>query len=94
MDMPSIHRQDDSRSCGASTIAAGQSTVSAGGKLVSVVGDPESHGGGNFFEPSGRTVSISGIKIIIVGDHAAGDAALHPTGATDAATGLDSITIG
>lgn len=92
--MPSIHRQDDTRICSATTIVEGQSTVTAGGKLVSVVNDPESHGDGRFFDPAGRTVSISGKHIIIVGDQASVDGAFHPTGATNAATGLDTITIG
>lgn len=62
--------------------------------MVSVVGDPESHGAGNFLEPGSRTVSISGKKVIIVGDAAAADLALHPTGATNAASGLGTVTIG
>jgi len=45
--MPAIHRNTDSRSCGATTIVVGQSTVWANGLLVSVNGDPNSHGGGS-----------------------------------------------
>lgn len=91
--MPSIHRHDDTRTCSATTTVVGQSTVTAGGKLVSVTGDPETHGAGEFFDPPGRTVSISGKHIIIVGDEASSDGAFHPTGATNSASGLDTITI-
>jgi hypothetical protein len=44
--MPAIHRNTDSRNCGATTVVVGQSTVWANGLLVSVNGDPNSHGGG------------------------------------------------
>lgn len=44
--MAAIHRNDDGRSCGATTVVSGQSTVYANSKLVSVDGDPNSHGGG------------------------------------------------
>lgn len=44
--MPSIHRQTDSRTCGATTVVTNQSTVFADGLLVSVNGDPNSHGAG------------------------------------------------
>lgn len=41
-----IHRDTDSRTCGATTVVSGQSTVFANNLLVSVDGDPNSHGGG------------------------------------------------
>lgn len=45
--MPEIHRNTDSRSCGATTIVSGQSNVYANNLLVSVDGDQNSHGGGS-----------------------------------------------
>lgn len=42
-----IHRDTDSRICGARTIVQKQSTVYANNLLVAVDRDPNSHGGGN-----------------------------------------------
>jgi hypothetical protein len=47
--MPAIHRNNDPRSCGATTIVEGQNLerpVYANTHLVSVDGDPNTHGGG------------------------------------------------
>jgi hypothetical protein len=41
-----VHRHDDPRTCGASTIVTNQGSVYANGKLISVSGDGNSHGGG------------------------------------------------
>lgn len=91
--MPSVHRQDDLRACGATTIVSGQSTVKAGGKLVAVVGDKNSHGEGAFTN-NGRKVFINGKRVIAVGDSAVGDNALHPAGSTDSSSGISTIKIG
>jgi uncharacterized Zn-binding protein involved in type VI secretion len=45
--MAQIHRNTDSRICGASTVVVGQSTVFANSLLVAVNGDPNTHSGGN-----------------------------------------------
>jgi len=44
--MVAIHRETDSRVCGAGTVVVGQDNVYANGLLVAVDGDPNSHGGG------------------------------------------------
>ncbi len=42
-----VHRDRDSRICGAVTIVVGNDDVFCNSKLVSVDRDPNSHGGGN-----------------------------------------------
>lgn len=70
--MPAIHRQDDLRTCGATTIATGQSTVYVEGKLIAVQGDNNTDGGGALI--AGRSdVTIGNIPIIVVGDSASPD---------------------
>ena len=90
--MSAIHRNNDLRSCGAQTIAS-QTTVTISGEAIAVVGDVNTHGNGQFLS-NNRKVSIGGKNIIGVGDHAAPDNQSHPIGATDAATGSDSVSIG
>jgi uncharacterized Zn-binding protein involved in type VI secretion len=87
--MPLIHRNNDSRSCGALTIAS-QTKVSVAGQAVALVGDVESHGGGAFNE-NGRKVSIDGIHVVCVGDSAATDSLLHPN--PSAATGFSKFSV-
>lgn len=57
-----VHRNGDSRTCGASTIVGNQSTVLSNGVLIAVDGDPNSHGGGELI--SGSNVFIGGIGVI------------------------------
>ena len=75
--MSSIHRNGDSRSCGASTVVVGQSFVYDNGRLVSVDGDPNTHGGGGLNASSHAT--INGKRIVKVGDGSAPDLAPHPS---------------
>jgi uncharacterized Zn-binding protein involved in type VI secretion len=95
--MASIHRQDDSRACGATTIVTGQSTVFAGGKLISVDGDQNTDGGGALSTSHG-SITINGKGIIVVGDSAALDDLCIPIGgahcAPNASSGLDTVTVG
>ena len=44
--MAGVHRNGDSRSCGATTVVSTNTTVFANGQLVSVNGNATSHGGG------------------------------------------------
>ena len=92
--MPGIHRDGDSRSCGASTIVSGQSTVYCNGHLAAVDGDAESHGAGNA-EPiyGALNVYINGKRIIVApGDTAYNvDLAGHPPGADDPATASPNV---
>lgn len=61
--MAAIHRDTDSRSCGATTQVAGQSNVYANNLLVSVDGDPNSHGGGALSAGSNK-VFINNIAVV------------------------------
>jgi hypothetical protein len=83
--------------CSATTVVTGQSTVFAGGKLVSVVGDPDSHGAGEFID-NGRRVLISGKRVIAIGDSASADNLCIPIGpphcAPDASSGISTVVIG
>jgi uncharacterized Zn-binding protein involved in type VI secretion len=77
--MPAVHRQDDSRACGATTIVTGQSSVFVNGKLWSVAGDPNTDGNGQLIA-SGTTVKINNILVIVLGDSAAPDDLCIPLG--------------
>lgn len=77
--MTAVHRNGDSRSCGASTTVAGQSTVFVNGQLASVNGDPNSHGGGAL-AASTNQVFVNGIMLVEVGDSAASDSLCPPLG--------------
>lgn len=70
--MSAVHRNGDSRSCGASTIVSGQSTVFANGKLVSVNADPNSHGAGALIA-SCNQVFIGGKMVVKEGNSASAD---------------------
>lgn len=93
----SIHRQDDSRTCGATTIVSGQSTVYAGGKLVSVHGDENSDGGGALTAAT-NNVYINGKMVVNVGDSAAADDECPTAGgqhcSPSASSGLGSVQVG
>ena len=79
--MPPVHRNSDSRSCGASTIVAGQSNVYVNGKLASVQGDPNSHGGGALGATvNDGTVFVNNKKLVLKGSSAAPDALCPPRG--------------
>jgi len=68
-----IHRQGDSRICGAATVNT-QTTVRANGRFISIDGDPNTHGGGPLkaTETVGK-VRINGIAVILNGDPASPD---------------------
>lgn len=89
--MTGVHRNGDTRFCGASTIVSGQSSVYVNGVLAAVEGDPESHGAGNLISIVGSSVFIEGKKIIVLGDTATIDNAFHPPGQTDPATVSSSV---
>ena len=62
--VPQVHRNTDSRICGASTIVVGQSTVFVNSLLWAVDNDPNSHGAGGLI-PGGNTVRINGKSVIV-----------------------------
>ena len=68
-----IHRQGDSRVCGASTVTQ-QNTVRANNRFVSIQGDPNTHGGGNLraTETVGK-VRVANIPVILQNDPAGPD---------------------
>lgn len=78
--MPAVHRNGDSRACGASTVVTGNRNVYCNGKLVSVDNDPNSHGGGNL-NASCNNVYVNG-KLVVnnTPDSAAPDSLCEPLG--------------
>tara|TARA_B100000035_G_scaffold235645_1_gene203893 strand:+ start:592 stop:903 length:312 start_codon:yes stop_codon:yes gene_type:complete len=75
-----IHRNGDSRSCGATTVAQ-QTNVRANNRPISIQGDPNTHGGGALraTETVGK-VRIGGIPVILQQDPASPDALCPPLG--------------
>ena len=76
--MAQVHRNDDSRICGAATVVIGQSTVFANGKLWAVEGDINDHGDGALIAATGHSVFINGIAVIVHGPDPAVPDALCP----------------
>lgn len=69
-----VHRNTDSRNCGASTNVSGQTDVFINGLLCSVLGDPNSHGGGALQASNNDgTVFVNGILINLLGSDANAD---------------------
>lgn len=75
-----IHRNGDSRTCGATTVAQ-QTNVRANSRPISIQGDPNTHGGGALraTETVGK-VRIGGIPVILQQDPASPDALCPPLG--------------
>jgi hypothetical protein len=70
-----IHRNGDSRLCGASTVVSGQSTVYINGMLASIEGDPNDHGDGSLTASNNDgTVYIGGKLVNLLGSAALADA--------------------
>ena len=70
-----VHRNGDSRACGASTTVTGQSTFYVNNKLVAVQNDPNSHGSGGLnasINPG--TIFVENIEMVVNGSSAAADA--------------------
>ena len=70
--MPQVHRNGDSRSCGASTTASNNSNVFVNNQPISVNGDPNTHGGGNL-NASNNKVKVGGILVVLNGNGAEPD---------------------
>lgn len=70
--MPGVHRDGDSRACGASTNASNPN-VFANNRLCAVDGNPNSHGGGSL-NAANPNVYIGNILVVINGNGAAPDA--------------------
>ena len=69
--MPALHRDTDSRACGA-VINAACNNVFTNNLLSSVDGNPNSHGGGNL-NARNPNVYIGNILVVINGNHASPD---------------------
>jgi hypothetical protein len=67
--MVQAHRQDDQRSCGATTVVIGQNFVTIDNKLWAVENDQNTHGAGGLIA-SKSYITIGGKKIIVVNDSA------------------------
>lgn len=73
-----VHRNTDSRSCGASTIVKGQSTVYVNNLLVSVQDDPDTHsGGGLLANTNAGSIFVNGKKVVFKGSNAKPDSMGH-----------------
>ena len=89
--MPGVHRNGDSRACGATTVVSGQSTVFINDKLVSVQGDPNSHGAGDLHASiNPGTVFINDIEMVVNGSSAAQDNLCPPLGGAHCAPSATS----
>ena len=79
--MPAAHRNNDSRTCGASTVVQNQSTVFVNGQLWAVKGSQNNHGSGGLINTTGDTVFIEGKPVIVNGpDNADPDNLCPPLG--------------
>lgn len=67
--MAYAHRQNDQRSCGATTIVTGQTFVTVDGKLWAVENDQNTHGNGGLIA-SKTYVKINGKSVIVQNDNA------------------------
>ena len=90
-----VHRQGDSRLCGATTTVVGQSTVYVENQLISVEGDTNTHEGGAFNTPAGfNEVYVNNKPIIRIEDPAGADT-FHPAPPTDAtSSGASTVYAG
>lgn len=75
--MAGVHRNTDTRACGAATRVVGQSDVYVNGKLASVDGDINSHGGGKL-KASNPGVYVNN-KLVVIQSNSAAPDKLCPT---------------
>ena len=87
-----IHRQGDSRICGATTVTR-QNTVRANNRFVSIQGDQNTHGAGDLkaTETVGK-VRITGIPVILMSDPASPDRLCPPLGGGHCAPSASSAS--
>lgn len=90
--MPSAHRNQDYRQCGATTIAGLQQTVFVNNKLWAVENDTCDHGSGELIaEYSKKNIYIENQHVIVVGDIAGPDNQGHPFPPTDPTSGSPDV---
>lgn len=94
--MPSVHRDKDTRLCGAITSVTNQSSVYVNDMLVAVRGDKDDHsGGGAFTAGLSNGVYVNGLLMVVVGDYARTDNISDTTHHnTNAKTGSDNVFAG
>lgn len=86
-----IHRHNDSRDCGATTVVTGQKTVYANGELVSVDRDENSHTAGALIAKCNE-VFVNGKMVVIVGNSASPDSKEHSNPAS--LSGSGNVNVG
>jgi len=74
-----VHRDTDSRTCGASTTVSNQSNVFANNLLVSTNGDPNSHGSGGLVAGA-NNVFVNNILVVRIADGSDSDSLCPPLG--------------
>ena len=96
--MAAIHRHDDARTCGATTVVTTNSTVFANGVLISVNGNANSHGGGALTAGSNHMYCHSTLVVNNTPDGAAADSLCPPLGGAhcspSTAAGSPNIFVG
>lgn len=96
MSIP-VHRDTDSRACGAFTVSAQSRNVFVNSLLWSINGDPNSHGAGNLIAAVNQ-VFIGNIMCVNVGDSAVPDNLCPPLGgahcAPSATGGSSNVFVG
>ena len=70
--MPQVHRNGDSRKCGASTNAVAHKNVYVNDQPISVDGDPNSHGGGEL-NAQCKNVFVGNKLVVLNGNSASAD---------------------
>ena len=74
-----VHRDTDSRVCGATTTSQQGKQVYVNNLLWAIDGDPNSHGGGSLIAAT-NSVYIGGVAVVNTGDHASADSLCAPVG--------------
>jgi len=95
--MPQVHRNGDSRKCGASTNAVAHKNVYVNDQPISVDGDPNSHGGGSL-NAQCKNVFVGNKLVVLNGNSASPDALCPIPGGPhcgpDATSGSPDVYIG
>jgi uncharacterized Zn-binding protein involved in type VI secretion len=90
--MAAVHRHEDARACGATTVVSGNTTVYANSKLIAINGNINSHGAGALTAGS-NNVFIGGIAVVNnTPDSAAIDTLEHTN--TQTAAGSLNVNVG
>ena len=90
--MALVHRNNDSRVCGAITITSATSTYIEG-ELVALDGDGNSHTGGNIIASGFSNVYVENKKVSVKGDPASSDS-FHPSPPTTTEGSADNTYVG